>query len=134
MILGVGFDLEDLEDFGRTMDQSGEAFLNRVFTEREVEYCRSQPHARQSYAARYCAKEAAMKALAESPEWKDSKWRDFEIICASSGAPPASRDRSRGLGCQIATRTSILRFSVHSRSAAGAVVVAEGAGSIPGVR
>src|SRR5437867_900123 len=50
MVLGVGFDLEDLEDFGRTMDQSGEAFLNRVYTEPEIEYCRSQPHAIQSYA------------------------------------------------------------------------------------
>src|SRR5690242_18801460 len=63
MIVGVGFDLEDIADFGRTMDQSGEPFLNRVYTAREIKYCQSQPHARQSYTARYCAKEATMKAL-----------------------------------------------------------------------
>jgi holo-[acyl-carrier protein] synthase len=79
MVLGVGFDLEDLEDFGRTMDQSGEAFLNRVYTEPEIEYCRSQPHALQSYAARYCAKEAAMKALGIAG-MEGLKWRDFEIL------------------------------------------------------
>jgi holo-[acyl-carrier protein] synthase len=129
MVLGVGFDLEDLEDFGRTMDQSGEAFLNRVYTEREIEYCRSQPHARQSYAARYCAKEAAMKALGIAG-MEGLKWRDFEIICATSGAPQLL---VTGLAASAAESLRVRRFFVslsHSRSAAGAVVVAEGAGSI----
>jgi len=130
MVLGVGFDVEDLEDFGRTMDQSGEAFLNRVYTEREIEYCRSQPHARQSYAARYCAKEAAMKALGIAG-MEGLKWHDFEIVCVGAGSPQLL---VTGLAALTAKTLRVRRFFVslsHSRSAAGAVVVAEGAGSIP---
>ena len=130
MVLGVGFDLEDLEDFGRTMDQSGEAFLDRVYTEREIEYCRSQPHARQSYAARYCAKEAAMKALGIAG-MEGLKWHDFEIVCVGAGSPQLL---VTGLAASTAKTLRVRRFFVslsHSRSAAGAVVVAEGAGSIP---
>ena len=130
MVLGVGFDVEDLEDFGRTMDQSGEAFLNRVYTEREIEYCRSQPHARQSYAARYCAKEAAMKALGIAG-MEGLQWHDFEIVCAAAGSPQLL---VTGLAASTAKTLRVRRFFVslsHSRSAAAAVVVAEGAGSIP---
>jgi holo-[acyl-carrier protein] synthase len=130
MVVGVGFDVEDLEDFGRTMDQSGEAFLNRIYTEREIEYCRSQPHARQSYAARYCAKEAAMKALGIAG-MEGLKWRDFEIVCAASGAPQLL---VTGVAASAAKTLRVRRFLVslsHSRSAVGAVVVAEGAGSVP---
>jgi holo-[acyl-carrier protein] synthase len=130
MVLGVGFDVEDLEDFGRTMDQSGEAFLNRVYTQREIEYCRSQPHARQSYAARYCAKEAAMKALGIAG-MEGLKWHDFEIVCVGAGSPQLL---VTGLAASTAKTLRVRRFFVslsHSRSAAGAVVVAEGAGSIP---
>ena len=127
MVVGVGFDVEDLEDFGRTLEQSGEAFLNRVYTEREIKYCRSQPHARQSYAARYCAKEAAMKALGIAG-MEGLKWRDFEIVSASSGTPQLLVS---GLAASAAKRLRVRRLLVslsHSRSAAGAVVVAEGAG------
>ena len=130
MVLGVGFDVEDLEVFGRTMDQSGEAFLDRVYTEREIEYCRSQPHARQSYAARYCAKEAAMKALGIAG-MEGLKWHDFEIVCVGAGSPQLL---VTGLAASTAKTLRVRRFFVslsHSRSAAGAVVVAEGAGSIP---
>lgn len=129
MVLGVGFDLEDLEDFGRTMEQSGEAFLNRVYTERELEYCRSQPHARQSYAARYCAKEAAMKALGIAG-MEGLKWRDFEIVCGSSGVPQLLVS---GVAASAAKALRVRRFLVslsHSRSAAGAVVLAEGVGAV----
>ena len=130
MVLGVGFDLEDIEDFGRTMDQSGEAFLNRVYTEREIEYCQSQPHARQSYAARYGAKEAAMKALGIAG-MEGLKWRDFEIVCTSAGPPQLLVN---GVAASTAKPLRIGRILIslsHSRSTAGAVVVAEGAGSIP---
>jgi holo-[acyl-carrier protein] synthase len=133
MVVGVGFDVEDLKDFGRTLTQSGEAFLNRVYTEREIEYCRSQPHARQHFAVRYCAKEAAMKALGIAG-LEGLKWRDFEIVSAASGAPEL---RVSGLAASAAQRLLVRQFLVslsHSRSAAGAVVIAEGAGSGPARR
>ena len=124
MIVGVGFDLEDIADFGRTMDQSGEAFLNRVYTAREIKYCQSQPHSRQSYTARYCAKEAAMKALGIAGA-EGLKWKDVEVV-ATSGAPHL---RLTGVAAAAAKRLGVERLLVslsHARSMAGAIVVAEG--------
>lgn len=124
MIVGIGFDLEDLEDFGRTLAQSGEGFLNRVYTAREIKYCQSQPHSSQSYAARYCAKEAAMKALGIAGS-EGLKWKDVEVV-ATSGAP---RLHLTGVAAVAARRLGVERLLVslsHSRSMAGAVVVAEG--------
>jgi holo-[acyl-carrier protein] synthase len=124
MIVGVGFDLEDIEDFGRTMDQSGEPFLNRVYTAREIKYCQSQPHAGQSYTARYCAKEATMKALGIARA-EGLKWKDIEVV-ATAGAPHL---RLTGVAATVAKRLGVERLLVslsHSRSMAGAIVVAEG--------
>ena len=86
MIIGVGFDLVDLADFGRTLERSGEPFLKRVFTAQEIEYCKTQPHSGQSYAVRFAAKEAAMKALGVAGE-EGLQWRDFEVVLAVSGEP-----------------------------------------------
>jgi holo-[acyl-carrier protein] synthase len=123
MIFGVGFDLEDIEDFGRTLAQSGEAFLKRVYTEREIEYCQSQPHSGQSYAARYAAKEAAMKALGIAG-MEGLKWRDFEVV--STAGPPQLV--LRGVAAAVAKRLRVRRLVIslsHSRSTAGAVAIAE---------
>lgn len=123
MIFGVGFDLEDIEDFGRTLAQSGEAFLKRVYTEREIEYCQSQPHSGQSYAARYAAKEAAMKALGIAG-MEGLKWRDFEVV--STAGPPQLV--LRGVAAAVAKRLRVRRLLIslsHSRSTAGAVAIAE---------
>ena len=124
MIVGVGFDLEDIADFGRTMDQSGEPFLNRVYTAREIKYCQSQPHAPQSYTVRYCAKEAAMKALGIAGA-EGLRWKDVEVV-STSGAPHL---RLTGVAAAAAKRLGVEKLLVslsHARSVAGAIVIAEG--------
>lgn len=124
MIIGVGFDLEDIEDFGRTLAQSGEAFLKRVYTDREIKYCQSQPHSGQSYAARYAAKEAAMKALGIAGK-EGLKWRDFEVV--STAGPPQLLLSGVAAAAAKELRVGRLLISLsHSKSTAGAVVIAEG--------
>ena|SRR5947207_2325695 len=123
MIVGVGFDLEDIQDFGRTLSRSGEPFLKRVYTEREIEYCQSQPHSDQSYAARYVAKEAAMKALGIAG-MDGLKWRDFEIV-STAGAPQLLLSGAAAMAARrLRVRRLLLSLS-HSRSTVGAVVIAE---------
>jgi len=63
LISGVGFDLIDLSDFARTLKRSGDRFIQRVYTDEEIEHCRAQSNPVQSFAARFAAKEAAMKAM-----------------------------------------------------------------------
>ncbi|MBP6213455.1 MAG: holo-ACP synthase [Pyrinomonadaceae bacterium] len=62
-------------------------FATRVFTERERTYCESKGvTAHQSYAARFAAKEAFLKALKTGWRGKIS-WQDIEVVLDASGAP-----------------------------------------------
>ena len=62
-------------------------FVERVFTARERAYCDSRGTvAAQCYAARFAAKEAALKALGTG--WRGGiAWHDVEITARDSGAP-----------------------------------------------
>lgn len=124
MIVGVGFDLVDLADFDRTLERSGEPFLKRVYTTQEIEYCKTQPHSGQSYAVRFAAKEAAMKALGVAGE-EGLQWRDFEVVLAASGAPQmVLRGKAATKARSLKIRHLLLSLS-HSMSTAGAVAIAE---------
>lgn len=58
-IMAIGVDIEDINRFvGKS-----EAFLNRVFTPLELEYCMKYAKPESHLAARFCAKEAVVKAL-----------------------------------------------------------------------
>jgi holo-[acyl-carrier protein] synthase len=88
VILGLGVDVCDVARIQRALEATtGERFRERVFTDRERAYCEARRRGRfASYAARFAAKEAAMKALGTG--WaKGVGWRDFEVV-RSPGGPP----------------------------------------------
>lgn len=62
-------------------------FTDRVYTRAEREYCDSRGVvAAQHYAARFAAKEAALKALQTG--WRGGiSWQDVEVSARDSGAP-----------------------------------------------
>lgn len=62
-------------------------FVERVFTASERDYCESRGASKHiHYAARFAAKEAAMKALGTG--WGDGmKWHDIEVARTDRGAP-----------------------------------------------
>ena len=57
--MAIGVDIEDIERFKGKSD----TFLNRIFTPLELEYCNKFNHPESHLAARFCAKEAVVKAL-----------------------------------------------------------------------
>jgi len=57
-------DIIEVERVKKSLEAGGQAFQDRVFTHREIEYCEARKAARyQSYAARFAAKEAVSKAF-----------------------------------------------------------------------
>ena len=62
-------------------------FAERVFTDAEREYCESKGvAAAQSYAARFAAKEAFLKALKTG--WRGKiTWQDIEVVNDADGVP-----------------------------------------------
>ncbi len=63
MILGIGVDLTPISRLQRAFDAHPERLEARLFTDGERAYCRNKAHAAQHFAARFAAKEAALKAL-----------------------------------------------------------------------
>src|ERR1700751_4387051 len=88
-ILGTGVDMIEVERVERalTRPRTGERFRDRVYTEREIAYCESRGQPRyQSYAARFAAKEAAMKAMGTG--WnRDVGWSEIEVVRERGKAP-----------------------------------------------
>lgn len=86
MVLGIGIDIIEIERIKESVDRFGDKFLNKVFTQVELDYCMSKANKYQHLAARFSAKEAVAKALTDA--WDKSwKWKDIEIYNELSGKP-----------------------------------------------
>jgi len=86
MIVGTGIDIAEVPRIAQTIARHGNRFLNRVFTPGEIRYCDSKANRVERYAARFAAKEAAMKALGTG--WnRGVRWRDIEVSRQPGGRP-----------------------------------------------
>jgi holo-[acyl-carrier protein] synthase len=82
-----GVDIVEIERLKKSMEDSGNAFRDKVFTEREITYCEARKNAKySSYAARFAAKEAVSKAFGTGMGG-GIKWRDIEIVNDKAGKP-----------------------------------------------
>lgn len=84
-IIGIGIDATDIPRIEKAIARHGDRFLRRVFTDREMAYCSAKLHSAPSYAGRFAAKEAAMKALGTG-QAHGVAWRDIEVV--RGGGPP----------------------------------------------
>ncbi len=86
MIEGVGVDVVEIPRMRRTIEQWGNVFLNRIFTDQEIMYARSKKNPASHIAARFAVKEAVAKALATG--WSGGfRWKDVEVENDLSGKP-----------------------------------------------
>ncbi|SRR5579875_1070380 len=126
-IVGTGIDLIEVERVKAALERpsTGTRFRARVFTDREIAYCESRGIGRfQSYAARFAAKEAVMKALGTG--WnRHVGWRDIEVV-RERGRPPGIA--LSGKAVELARRRKVSRFHLsltHTALTAIAHVIAE---------
>ncbi len=129
MIIAVGTDAIEVARVQRAVDhpQWGARFRARVFTPGEIAYCFERRRHAESFAARFAAKEAVMKALGTGYA-QGVWWRDIEVV--RTGGPP--RLVLRG-GAQVrAMALGISRWHLsltHTAGQALAHVIAEGEGT-----
>lgn len=131
MIRGIGLDLVEVERMAKLLRRHGRRAEERLFTQSERDICRRRRDGRaECYAARFAAKEAALKALGTGLSAGVS-WHDVEILKRNSGGPDlrlygTARSRLRELAGSGHVR---LHLSLsHETGCAVAVVVVE---SIP---
>lgn len=123
-VVGIGADATEIDRVAKLYERHPDAFLARVFTPGEREYCRARVKGfAESLAARWAAKEAAMKALGTG--WSDGvKWTDFEVRSLPSGQPELV---ASGRAKEIADRLGIVEWRLsltHCKTLALAFVVA----------
>jgi len=86
VIVSIGIDIIEVARIREVLLRPPR-FTERVFTPAERDYCDSRGVvAAQHYAARFAAKEAALKALQTG--WRGGiSWQDVEVSARDSGAP-----------------------------------------------
>ncbi|MDH4164313.1 MAG: holo-ACP synthase [Nitrospirota bacterium] len=85
MIVGIGVDLVKIERIEKA-GSGHPGFLERVFTQRERDYCNRQKYPAQHYAARFASKEAVLKAFGTGLS-AGMKWTDIEVLHGEGGGP-----------------------------------------------
>ena len=86
MIVGTGIDIAEVPRIRQSVERFGQRFLQRIFTAGERSYCDSKANRFERYAARFAAKEAAMKALGTG--WNHGgRGRDCEVVRMPGGRP-----------------------------------------------
>ncbi len=124
MIVAIGIDSIAITRIENLWQRCGDRFLHRVFTAREIAYCRSRHRPAESFAARFCAKEATMKCLTTG--WAAGLgFQQIEVTRNVAGAVHlAITGRAAARGAELGIR----RFQVsltHTETVATAFVVAE---------
>jgi holo-[acyl-carrier protein] synthase len=97
-ILGIGVDVVDVQRMKEVLEKQGKVFLDKVFSDMEVTYCKTHKRPYIHFGARFAAKEAVAKAMRTG--WSGAfHWRDIEVVNDQSGAPHIllSRDVAKAL-------------------------------------
>jgi len=84
----VGTDIIEVSRIEKLIKEKGDKFLNKIYTQKEIDYCESKGSNKyQHYAGRFAAKEAAFKAVSGSmwPVFSKIKFKDIEINNAHDG-------------------------------------------------
>ena len=127
MIVSIGVDMVEVERIRRALEDGriGRRFRERVFTEKEIRYCETKKRGKyESYAGRFAAKEAVMKALGRG--WGSQvAWRDIEVARARSGKPDiVLHEKTAGVAAALGIRRWSLSIS-HTAQHGLAYVIAQ---------
>ncbi len=124
-ILGLGVDICEIARMERALARHPR-MRERVFTPEEIAYCEARARPAESYAGRFAAREAVIKALGG---YRGRRWQDISVARSSSGAPRVllqgnAKRRADALGV-----TEVLVTFTHERTHAVAFALAVGGAS-----
>src|ERR1700757_673301 len=111
MIVGTGIDIAEVPRIRESIQRFGQRFLDRIYTASEQRYCDSKANREERYAARFAAKEAAMKALGTG--WNHGvRWCDCEVVRMPGGRPAiAFHGKAGGVAAKLGGKNAPLSIS-----------------------
>ena len=124
MIVGLGIDLAEVDRIRKAIERHGRRFTNRIYTVAEIAYVERKANRYERYAARFAAKEAAMKAIGTG--WRRGvRWQDFEVTNLPTGRPTL---QFHGVAAQIADSLGVRNIALsltHTAEQGLAIVILE---------
>ena len=125
MIYGIGTDIVEIARIRRALERWGDRFLNRVFTQEEIQYALGRRDPAPHLAGRFAAKEAAAKALGTGIA-RGVAWRQI-FVTRRRGQPPRINfsGRAAELLAEFGPDAQAHLSITHSRELAQAVVILE---------
>jgi len=125
-ILGHGIDLVEVARIQDMLDDHGERFLARCYTDSERAYCAANPaRMAEHLAGRFAAKEAVLKVLGTG--WSGGiAWTDVEVVRETGGKPGVRLDGEAAAVAQRLGITTILLSISHTATHAMASAIGVG--------
>jgi len=103
--------------------QGNQRFINRVFTQTEIAYCNTKRYPYPSFAARFAAKEAILKALGTGLT-QGICLKDIEV-CMGSGGEPSIKLYNKAKDCFAERHFTQITLSIShtSQQAIASVII-----------
>jgi holo-[acyl-carrier protein] synthase len=119
-IVGLGVDICEIARMERAISRHP-TLKDRVFTPEEIAYCDSKARPAESYAGRFAAREATVKALGG---YRGRRWQDVSVTRHPSGAPAIRLDGNAKRRADALGVTQVLITFTHEKTSAVAFAVA----------
>ena len=123
MIVGTGIDIAEVPRIRQSIERFGDRFLQRVYTAGEIQYCDSKANRAERFAARFAAKEAAMKALGTG--WNHGvRWRDIEVVRAKGQRPTLQlHGQAAAIAAKLGSKNIALSLTHTAEQALAHVII-----------
>jgi holo-[acyl-carrier protein] synthase len=119
-IVGLGVDICEITRMERAISRHP-TLRDRVFTPEEIAYCDSKARPAESYAGRFAAREATIKALGG---YRGRLWQDVSVTRHPSGAPAIRLDGNAKRRADALGVTNVLITFTHEKTSAVAFALA----------
>jgi holo-[acyl-carrier protein] synthase len=119
-IVGLGVDICEIARMERALARHP-TMRERMFTPEERAYCERKARPAESYAGRFAAREAAIKALGG---YRGKRWQDIHVSRQASGAPSIVLEGNAKLRADTLGITRVLITFSHEKTNAVAFAVA----------
>ncbi len=124
-IIGIGTQVMECARVRKMIEKHEEAFLQQVYSAREIRQCNAKTLTTEQFTALWAAKEAVFRSLGMT--WKrGTNWTDVEIVSENGGSP---RVRLSGATAEIMAARgvgNVLITMAHCRNFATATAIAVG--------
>lgn len=84
-VIGIGTEIIECVRIAKMIETHGEQFLNRVYTQGEIDHCMGRPNAMQQFSTRWVAKESVMKAI--RCHHQGVRWSEIEVVIRPGDGP-----------------------------------------------